>query len=254
MGILGKKKGSTTDTLLYTCPTNIKSVCSVNVLNTSAVDETVTISLVNSKDFSVDTIDVTNGGFGFTTIPTLTIVGSNTTLAVATVATMQLATTSTITAGSNYVVGDVVSGSGVTFTVASINAIGGITSLTITNGGSFATLPTATIALTGGTGTGAALPIAGLTFGIKKITVSNKGNGYQSAPTVTFSGTGEGVVLVVNMTTVVETIDAIEYNFKLASTGVLERTGIILSAGESIFVKSSSTSVNFMAYGLETIA
>jgi hypothetical protein len=44
----------------------------------------------------------------------------------------------------------------------------------------------------------------------------------------------------------------IEYDVSLAAKGVLERTGIVVDAGELVVVRSSAVSVNAVAYGIET--
>ena len=47
------------------------------------------------------------------------------------------------------------------------------------------------------------------------------------------------------------TTDYLEYDAQIPASGVLERTGIVLSAGEKIFVKSSAAGVTVRAYGFE---
>jgi hypothetical protein len=44
----------------------------------------------------------------------------------------------------------------------------------------------------------------------------------------------------------------IEYDTSLSAKGVLERTGIVLDAGKLLVVRSSTTSVNAVVYGIET--
>jgi hypothetical protein len=44
----------------------------------------------------------------------------------------------------------------------------------------------------------------------------------------------------------------LEYETAIPSKGVLERTGLVLSAGTKLVVRSSAVSVNAVAFGIET--
>lgn len=46
--------------------------------------------------------------------------------------------------------------------------------------------------------------------------------------------------------------DYLEYDTELLANGVLERTGIVAQAGKVVVVRSNSTQVSAVAYGIET--
>lgn len=48
--------------------------------------------------------------------------------------------------------------------------------------------------------------------------------------------------------------DYIEYETAMAPSGVLERTAVVLSAGEKLFVRAAAATVSARAHGFEEIA
>lgn len=53
-------------------------------------------------------------------------------------------------------------------------------------------------------------------------------------------------------TTTMSTTDFIEFETELLPKGVLERTGLVMDAGKSLLVRSSTANVTAMAFGIET--
>ena len=116
---------------------------------------------------TVNSITLTNGGSGFTAVPTVVFTGTNTTPATA---TATIAPTS-------------------------------VASVTLTAAGSgYTSAPT--VAFNGGGGTGAAGTVLLTPTTVASITVSPKGSGYTSVPNVVFSGGGATGTTVLTATTI----------------------------------------------------
>lgn len=79
------------------------------------------------------------------------------------------------------------------------------------------------------------------TFTVATVSIVNRSN---SAITVR--------VGVSTSTTTIGVTDFIEYETELMPKGVLERTGLVLDAGKSLLVRSSTANVTAMAFGIET--
>jgi hypothetical protein len=144
-------------------------------------------------------ITLTNGGSGYTSVPTVTISGGSGSgaTAVATIGTPQVNAVNLIAGGTGFTVppGVVFSGGGGTgaaaFTTIDPRAL---TSITVTNNGEyFAFAPPTNVIFSGGGGSGASaqlhLDVNGVGhFVVSSISIVTAGSGYSSAPTVTVNG------------------------------------------------------------------
>lgn len=261
MGILGKVAPTLTEyTLAYAVPTAKKAVVTIAITNKSTADNTIYVALSGSKDLGVSSITATNPGTGLTSKPTLTISGTGTG-ASAVVSTLVMTAVGISSGGTGYVVGDVITvvggtGTSAELTVASVDANGAVLTVNITNPGAYsAVISGTTAATTGGTGVDAVVNVTAVRYGIGTIEVTNAGNDYTSVPSITTSA-GTGAVFDVQMTrAAIQDNDAIEWNVTIPPSGVLERTGVTLSDGDAIFVKSSvANGLNTFVFGVEAIA
>jgi hypothetical protein len=261
MAILGKVTPTqTVYTLVYAVPTGKSAVATAALTNTSSSTNTVSVAISKSNDLGVSGITVSAGGTGLTSIPTLAITGDGTG-ATAVVSTVTITAATINNGGTGYLVGDKVTlvggtGTAATFTVTGVDANGAVTSVNITDGGSYSAVITGTTAaVTGGTGTKLVFTVSSITYGIKSVTVTAAGNDYSSAPVITASA-GTGITLVAQMVrAAIDDKDAVEWNVNIPTSGVLERTGLTLGAGDAIFVKSSvQNGLNAFVFGVEAIA
>jgi len=169
--------------------------------STGAIDLAAGSSGVNiSNGGTVTALTLTNGGTSaYTGHPTPAITAPTTAGGVQAVATSNLyylstlATTSIVSGGTGYTVSDVITVSGGTFTAAAsftVSAVSGgvVTAITPLTGGTYSVIPTGTLSVTGGTGSGFTLTING--WAIRSLNITNAGSGYVEQPTVTFSGGG----------------------------------------------------------------
>jgi 6-phosphogluconolactonase (cycloisomerase 2 family) len=153
---------------------------------------------------TIQTVVVTLPGSGYTSVPTLTIAapGSGTT-ATAT-ASLQVVLATASAAGTSYQANDILTLVGGTFVTAAqfeISAVnpstGAITGFNIINTGQYSVIPTGSVAVTGGFGTGATFT---LSFGVGPVTITNPGTGYTANAAVTLSGgSGSGASLTADV-------------------------------------------------------
>jgi hypothetical protein len=153
-----------------------------------------------SNGGTVTAVTITNNGAtAYTSHPTPAITAPTTAGGVQAVATSNMyfnsaiATTSIVNGGTGYTVGNVLTVVGGTFTAAATFTVatvsgGVITGITSTTGGTYSVIPTGTLSVTGGTGTGFTLTING--WAVRSLNITNAGSGYIEQPTITFSGGG----------------------------------------------------------------
>ena len=78
------------------------------------------------------------------------------------------------------------------------------------------------------------------TFAVVNVSICNR------------SGTAVTVRLAIASSATPGNAEYIEYGTTIPANSVLERTGLVLDAGKQLVVYSSATSVNAVAYGIET--
>lgn len=149
----------------------------------------------NAMSQSVQSVTITDGGSGgWTSAPSIAITGGGGSGATA-AAYMGIGSLAIVAPGSNYKVGDLLSfnftlglapnGSEPFLSVTSVNGTGGITGVSVINPGQGINIGYgATVALTGGAGTGAT---GTPSWVVSEVFINTRGSGYTSTPTVTFS-------------------------------------------------------------------
>lgn len=156
-----------------------------------------TFEFVSGGTSSFNGVTVTNGGTGYTTAPTVTISGGNSTKPATAVATLKLEKVTVTNPGAGYLLAPIVQigaqngflGAGATAT-ASLK----VATITIGNGGSgYTSAPAVTFSLpqlAGGVrATGVATVAGGVVTGV---TITNPGSGYMVTPTVAIAAPTAG--------------------------------------------------------------
>lgn len=272
MAILGKSVATTSDTHIYTVPANKRAVLLISATNTHSANVSATISIRQNVDYEVGGILIDNEGSSYDMIPAIKFSSGN---AEAEVTAMNVKSLSLTGTETGYNVGNVLTSSNATnkavtdvnfeITVTSVDAgTGQITGFNVTTTGKYADLiPSGdNITLTGGTGTGATVDVSTLLYGIDEVQVTDAGDDYTVTPTITTVDPAAIEVLVGNGTLTAQMVsdqirkyDAIEYDTNIPFGSVLERSAIVLGAGDSIYAKcNTADSLNVMVFGVEEIA
>lgn len=108
-------------------------------------------------------------------------------------ATMKVVSATIATAGTGYSPGDVLTvvggtaGTDAQITVDTVGGSGEVTAVTVSQAGDYSALPANDVAVTGGGGSNAEFT---LDWGVNAIAVTDGGEGYEDAPSVTISGGG----------------------------------------------------------------
>lgn len=254
---LGKVRPSTTaPTFAYKVPESRKA--SVNVCLTNTSEETVEASVyvVAKDDFSVSGVTVQNTGQDYLDKPVLVVSGDGTG-AQAAVGALTVTSLSIANGGTGYQIGDtltaVYSIPYIQVSVTATDIDGRITGFELADGGVLTEkIAEDSLPFSGGNGVGA--EFSEFRYGIQSVEVLAGGNDYSTA-TVSAGGDGAGFTAVVHFSTEVEIEDAVEYRVSIPAKGVLERTGITITSGSSIFVEGSAAdALNVFIFGVEAIA
>jgi hypothetical protein len=271
MAILGKGVATTGDTHIYTVPANKRAVLLINATNTYNGSVAATLSIRDAVDFEVGSILINNEGNNFTAKPDLMFSSGN---AVASVTTMNVKNFSFTGTETGYNIGDVLTSSApsnaqvgdVQFSVlvTSIEAgTGKIVSYIFDNNGTYAdAIPSgANITFSGGTGVGATLNVSSVRYGIKSTTVTNHGDDYEVTPTIqavtagSTNPTGNAQLTAQMVSDAIRKYDAIEYGTIVPKGATIERSAIVLAAGDSVYAKCDiADSLNVVVFGVEEIA
>ncbi|HYL15122.1 MAG TPA: hypothetical protein VEV41_18935 [Terriglobales bacterium] len=152
-----------------------------------------TVATVTSTG-AILTVNLTNGGLDYTSVPTAVVGGSGATLTpvLSTTVTGTVGSVTVTAGGSGYVAGDIVTfsaapagGTTATGTVGTVSPLGAILTVNFTPGAGYTAAPTATVG-----GTGASLTVA---LAVSGFTVTAGGSGY-NAPTATIPGPTTGTI------------------------------------------------------------
>ena len=188
--------GATTKAVVFQTlgtDTNISQVFQTK--GTGAIDLAAGSSGVNiSNGGTVTAVTRTATGSSYTGFPSIAISAPTTAGGVQATATPQLVASNAtvVSGGTGYTVADVLTvttaggSSAINLTVTTVSS-GVITAVTV-NSSALTTIPSGTVSVSGGTGSGATFNLSYVVAAT--FTITNAGSGYVEQPTVTFSGGG----------------------------------------------------------------
>ncbi|MEA3485951.1 MAG: hypothetical protein U9R03_04515 [Candidatus Aerophobetes bacterium] len=277
MSILGKGVGTTSATHIYTVPDSRRSVILISATNTNDIGVEATLSIRSNVDKQLGNITIIDGGTTYEKKPNLIIengTGDQPAMAEAGVISMEIAKVEFSNIGENYKISDIltldVAQNKITgdellvIEVTAIDVNGEIASVIIQNPGRYQEIIANDddIEFLGGSGTGAAIDAGSLLYAIKEISVTNPGNDYLLSPEIKTVDPdnaeleiGDAVLLGNLISDSITKYDAIDYQVELPKSSTLERSAIVLSAGDSVFARCNEMdSLNVFIFGIEEIA
>ena len=204
---------------------------------------------------TVNSTTVTNGGSGYTSLPSVTFTGTP-------APTTSVASITVTAGGSGYTSAPTVTIAGSSATATAVITSGAVTSIIVTNVGSgYASVPSVTFSGGGGTGAAAtavlgtnATATAVLTpTSVASLSVSAAGTGYTSVPTVTFTGgggSGAAATAVLTATTIGSfSVTAGGTAYTSAPTVVFTGGGGTNAAGTAVLTSGVVTSITLTNAG-----
>lgn len=271
MAILGKGVATTAHTHIYTVPASKRAIVLLNATNTNINEVGATLSIREKVDYEVGGILISSEGTTYEAKPDLVFSSGN---AEAEVTALNVKDFDFVGTETGYNIGDVLTASNATnrlsgdincsIIVTSVEGgTGKIVSYIFDNNGSYNdAIPAGnTITFAGGTGVGATMSVATVTYGIKAVNITNPGDDYTVTPTIatveagTQIATGNGVLVAQMVSDAIRKYDAIEYDTKIPHGSSIERSALVLGAGDSIYAQCSvADSLNIMVFGVEEIA
>lgn len=254
-----------TPVIAYEVPAGHIATVSLNVVNASERDATVSMWLTDSNDWGLKSVTVSSSGKGYARFPTLVVTPEISGATLTLHCELGSATLNQSSAGAGYTVDDIVSlpvakGTAPTLRVTEVDGSGAIVNYVIADRGEFTELTTETptttpVVVTGGTG----VVKANFTMALRVKRVAVKDTPEKGTPrSTTFALTGSiaetVAVLTPNFVVSPDSANIIEWNRVFNGGDVLYRNGFILSAGQGLTVQSSTNDVACSTWGIQEVS